>query len=123
MRNAITPKEKLEVTLRYLATELTSMYCYCCRYLKIWPNGRKYRETLKSNGISHIAVVHWMASTLPSNDLLEVAEFYNYKGGYSIILLAMADADCKFIYVDVGTNGRANDGSVFTPSTLKSALQ
>lgn len=34
----------------------------------------------------------------------------------------MIDADCKFVYVDVGTNGRANDGSVFRLSTLKIAI-
>ncbi|XP_049861889.1 uncharacterized protein LOC126355570 [Schistocerca gregaria] len=48
-------------------------------------------------------------------------EFYNYKGGYSIILLALVGANCKFIYVGVGTNRRANDGSVFRLSTLKTA--
>lgn len=25
------------------------------------------------------------------------SESYNYNGGYSIVLLALADADCKFI--------------------------
>lgn len=50
------------------------------------------------------------------------AEFYNYKGGYSIILLALVDADTKFLYIDVGTNGRANDGSVLRFSTLKKAI-
>lgn len=32
--------------------------------------------------------------------------FYNYKGFYSIILLALVDSDYKFLYVDVGANGR-----------------
>lgn len=50
------------------------------------------------------------------------SEFYNYKGGYSVILLALVDADCKFLYIDVGTNGRANDASVFRMSSLKSAI-
>lgn len=50
------------------------------------------------------------------------SEFFNYKGGYSVVLLALADADCKFLYIEVGTNGRANDASVFRLSPLKSAL-
>ncbi|XP_054259949.1 uncharacterized protein LOC128984640 [Macrosteles quadrilineatus] len=50
------------------------------------------------------------------------SEFFNYKGGYSVILLALVDADCKFMYIDVGSNGRANDGNVFRLSTLKSAM-
>ena len=29
-----------------------------------------------------------------------------------MVLLALVDADLKFIYVDVGTNGRISDGGV-----------
>lgn len=50
------------------------------------------------------------------------SEFFNYKGGYSIILLALVDADYRFLYIDVGTNGRANDSSVFRLSSLKKAM-
>lgn len=32
--------------------------------------------------------------------------YYNYKGFHSIILLALVDADYKFLYVDIGANGR-----------------
>jgi len=41
------------------------------------------------------------------------SEFYNYKKDYSVILLATVDANYKFIYIDVGTNGRVNDALVF----------
>lgn len=51
-----------------------------------------------------------------------VSDFYNYKGTYSVILLALVDYDYKFLYIDVGTNGRANDGSVFKVSTLNAAM-
>lgn len=50
------------------------------------------------------------------------SECFNYKGGYSVILLALVDEDCKFIYIDVGTDGRANGGIVFRMSMLKSAV-
>jgi len=35
--------------------------------------------------------------------------FYNYKGDYSVVLLALVDAQLRFIYVDVGTNGRVSE--------------
>jgi len=41
------------------------------------------------------------------------SEYYNYKTDYSVILLAIVDANFKFIYIDVRTNGRLNDALVF----------
>lgn len=51
------------------------------------------------------------------------SEFYNYKGTFSVILLASVDANYCFRYIDVGTNGRANDAAVFSKSSLNDALQ
>ena len=35
--------------------------------------------------------------------------FYNYKGFFSIILLAVVDKDYKFMWVDIGANGSSSD--------------
>ena len=48
--------------------------------------------------------------------------FYNYKHTFSIVLLALVDYDYKFLYVDIGSNGRVSDGGVFRNSTLSSLL-
>jgi len=48
---------------------------------------------------------------------------YNYKQFFSIVLLALVDADYKFIYVDCGCNGRVSDGGVFANSSLFQALE
>ena len=48
--------------------------------------------------------------------------FFNYKGTFSIVLLALADANYKFIYVDIGCNGRISDGGVFRNSSLSTAI-
>ena len=47
---------------------------------------------------------------------------FNYKGRFNIVLLALMDANCKFIYADVGCNGRMSDGGVFRNSTLSKAI-
>lgn len=49
--------------------------------------------------------------------------FYNYKGFSSIILLALADGNYCFTFIDVGANGMASDGGVFNNSSLKTALE
>lgn len=49
--------------------------------------------------------------------------YYNYKHRFSIVLLAVVDADYKFIYVDIGCNGRISDGGVFRECSLTKALE
>lgn len=44
--------------------------------------------------------------------------YRNYKGTDSIILLALVDAEYKFIFVDIGKNGRTHDSTVFRESPL-----
>ncbi|XP_015376849.1 PREDICTED: uncharacterized protein LOC107171136 [Diuraphis noxia] len=44
--------------------------------------------------------------------------FYNYKDYFSIVLLAIVDADCKFIYVDIGSYGKEGDSGIFNKSII-----
>jgi len=48
--------------------------------------------------------------------------YYNYKDYFSVVLLAVVDAQLRFIYVDVGTNGRINDTGIWNKCSLKAHL-
>ena len=47
-----------------------------------------------------------------------VANYRNYKGFFSVILMALVDADYRFIHVTVGAQGRLGDASVFKDGEL-----
>ena len=61
-----------------------------------------------------------VAITKPNNS---GSEYFNYKGFFSIILLALVDADYKIIWADVGTPGATSDAAVFNNSDLKDAVE
>lgn len=44
--------------------------------------------------------------------------YYNYKDYFSIVLLAMVDANNKFVAVDVGSYGKEGDSGIFLKSNL-----
>lgn len=48
--------------------------------------------------------------------------YFNYKHYYSLILLAVVDANYRFIYMDVGSEGKASDGGVYARSSLQDHL-
>lgn len=51
------------------------------------------------------------------------SNFYNYKNFFSIVLFAIVDADYKFLYVDVGKNGRISDGGIFANTPIYEKLE
>ena len=62
----------------------------------------------------HIALFHPVGSG---------SEYYNYKGFYSLVLLAFVDYDYKFLLIDVGCQGRISDGDVFSNSAKCLAIK
>ncbi|XP_036322169.1 uncharacterized protein LOC118736184 [Rhagoletis pomonella] len=53
----------------------------------------------------------------------EAIDYHNYKGWYSVVLLALVDAKYRFSYIHCGSPGRCNDSSIFEKSSLKRELQ
>jgi hypothetical protein len=51
------------------------------------------------------------------------AKFFNYKHSFSIILLALVDAQYKFLFIDIGAQGRCSDAGVFSECQLLSAIE
>ena len=49
--------------------------------------------------------------------------YYNFKGFYSIVLMAAVDADYRFLWCSVGYPGSSSDAGIFQRSRLRRALE
>ncbi|XP_075162741.1 uncharacterized protein LOC142235371 [Haematobia irritans] len=49
--------------------------------------------------------------------------YFNYKKNFSIVLLALVNANCEFLMVEVGANGRVSDGGVYANSKIRSMYE
>ena len=49
--------------------------------------------------------------------------YYNYKGTYSVVLLAVCDANYWFITFDIGEAGKESDSGIFSNSLLGQYLE
>ena len=48
--------------------------------------------------------------------------YFNYKDFYSIVLLAIASADYRFLFVDIGSEGKASDGGIWGKSVFNEMM-
>ena len=51
------------------------------------------------------------------------SNFFNYKGKYSIVLLALVDNNYNFTCIDIGAHGSMSDGGIFNKYSLKKAIE
>ncbi|XP_065367638.1 uncharacterized protein LOC135960308 [Calliphora vicina] len=152
MRCAISPRVRLSVTLRYLATgdSLRSLECVSkisrktishflpevlnaliesleSEYLKLPSNEDEWLDV--ANGFEYLCE---FPHTLGAMDGKHIrikspaqsgSNFFNKNGFYSKVLFAVVDANSKFLYVEIGGNGRGSDDEIFKNSTLYEAIK
>ena len=51
------------------------------------------------------------------------SEYFNYKGYFSLVLLALVDADYKFLWVNAGASGSLSDTQILNRSKLKRRIE
>ena len=51
------------------------------------------------------------------------SQYFNYKGFYSVVLMALVDAEYKFIWADVGGAGSASDAQIYNNAELKELVE
>ena len=44
------------------------------------------------------------------------SQYFNYEGFYSVVLMALVDADYKFVWADIGATGSASDAQIYNSS-------
>ncbi|XP_014675989.1 PREDICTED: putative nuclease HARBI1 [Priapulus caudatus] len=49
--------------------------------------------------------------------------YHTYKGFFSVVLMALVDADYKFVWIDVGGYGSQSDAQIYNESELKDCLE
>ncbi|KAG0700700.1 Protein ALP1-like [Chionoecetes opilio] len=152
-RDPVGVSERLGITLRYLATGMSQRdvarhFCVgratVCKIIQevcqaIWrgplaggtASVQESQETVPAAG--QVGVVGTeLCVTVCAVDgkhihiqkpALSGSLYFNYKRTFSTILMGVADAAYRFIYLDVGSYGREHDGSVFAQSTFGKALE
>lgn len=142
----ISAKERLMVTLRYLATgqsltslhydwkisvaSLSSIIIEVCEAILSNLRNRFLATPQTENEWRQIAagLTRWnYPNCIGCIDGKHIAmnkpwqagsQYHNYKGFESIVLMAVCDSNYRFTYVECGAEGRTSDGGVFRSSKL-----
>ena len=88
------------------------------------PDRNRWRRSSEADGIplrswatldgKHIAMIKPKKSG---------SEYYNYKGFFSLVLLALGEAEHSFLLVDVRSSGSSLDAQSFNQSKLREKIK
>ncbi|XP_042148663.1 protein ALP1-like [Ixodes scapularis] len=147
MRPAIPAKDKLQLTLRFLASgesqhSLSRQYRIshsavngflvetCDAIYKML--GPKYLVSPRTKDV-WLAVMknfyeRWqfpqcIGALDGKHVTISGSVYFNYKKTFSIVLFALVDADSRFLYIDVGAPGSDGDGGIWTTTPLRNAIE
>lgn len=152
MRQAISAEQRLVATLRFLATGRSLEDLKFSTGISAQSLGRIIPETcaaivrvLQAEYLKFPSnSVEWKATAEEFNDLWNFPNcggalggrhiriippahsgsyYYNYKGFFSIILLAVVNAKYEFLYLDIGKNGSNSDGGVIDRNEFQRRLK
>ena len=149
-RQAISPQERLQLTLRYLAfgdspRTLSHMFRvgYCTVGRIIHKTTRALCHVLRDYLQTPTSTDEWRRIAQGFNDRWQFPNcfgvldgkhcrimkprnsgtmFYNYKKYFSLVLLAICDSNYRFLWISIGAEGRAGDSNVWKQSPFFKAL-
>ena len=108
----------LKLSIKYVTASIRSCNQFTCnppeRMIGIKLNTDLIQNGNFPNCIGALDGKHIIMHYSPNSHSL----FYNYKGFFSIVLIALVDADYHFIYIDVGNYGSNGDSGIFKNSAL-----
>ncbi|XP_069616939.1 uncharacterized protein [Ranitomeya imitator] len=150
LRRAIPAEERLLVTLRFLATgeslsslefqlrigisTLSGIVVDTCQALwdvlheefiplptpEIWQeNAEKFWEICNFPNCLGAVDGKYIRITKPSGT---GSKYFNYRKYFSVVLMAIAAADCRFVSMDIGPSGQGNDSQTFKNSVMGKRL-
>ncbi|KAL8565422.1 hypothetical protein ACOMHN_029115 [Nucella lapillus] len=151
IRDVISPRERLAICLRFLATgesfrsiafsyrvgftTVSRIVSEVCKILwdrlapihLAFPESADYWRLIASNFASKWNFPHCLGALDGKHVVMRAPDntgslYFNYKGSFSTVLMALVDANLKFIYIDVGSYGRNSDGGIFAHSSIGKAM-
>ena len=150
-RVPISPEQRLAITLRYLATgdsqksesfnfvvgrsTVSKIVRECCSalwqalaktYIPTPTSDRAWKE-IANEFMNEWNLPHVIGALDGKHIHIQCpkfggSDFYNYKEFHSMNLMAICDAQYRFLWTDIGSYGRDNDASVFNRSDMFSML-